>query len=97
MTQQDTRPRPEQTFFADASLDRAVGMIMTLAAELWVVTDRLRALERMLEQRGQLAPGALDRYVPTAEEAKAIDSERREFVEALMERVVAQQKSKGAL
>ena len=35
---------PEQSFFADPALDRAMGVIMALATEVYVLRDRLRAL-----------------------------------------------------
>jgi hypothetical protein len=90
-------PRPEQTFFDDPALDRAAGMIMTLAAEVWVLRDRLRAMERLLEQAGTLPPGALDTYLPDKAEAEALAADRQDFVKHLMDNVLAQQKSKGAL
>ena len=49
--------RPEQTFFADPALDRAVGMIMALATEVWVMRDR--AVNRIEESpnRWQMLQG----------------------------------------
>jgi hypothetical protein len=87
---------PEQTFFADPAIDRVLGVAMTLAAEVWVLRDRLRALESVLAQNGQLAPGALDAYVPSAAEAEAIAKDRDAFVAALMENLLGRQVSKGA-
>lgn len=86
--------RPEQTFFEDPAIDRAVGMIMALAAELYLTRDRLRALERTLEGSGGLAPGALDAYRPAPEEAAALTADRDAFVAGLLEHVVAAQKSR---
>jgi len=31
---------PEQTFFPDPALDRAFGVVMALATEVWVLRDR---------------------------------------------------------
>lgn len=90
-------PRPEQTFFDDPALDRAAGMIMTLAAEVWVLRDRLAAMQRLLEDRGALQPGALDAYAPDEATAAALDADRRDFVRHLMDNVLAQQKSRGAV
>ena len=87
---------PEQVFFTDPALDRAVAMIMTLAAELYVVKDRLRAMELLLQQRGTLADGELDGYEPAAEERGRIDAERKAYVGALMQCVLGEQASKGA-
>ncbi|MBL0932092.1 MAG: hypothetical protein IBJ15_18525, partial [Alphaproteobacteria bacterium] len=77
---------PEQTFFEDPALDRAVAMIMTLAAELAVTKDRLRAMEVLLVRQGALQAEALDGYQPDPEEAKKLAADRdavaRQIIEA---------------
>ncbi len=87
---------PEQTFFEDPALDRAVAMIMTLAAELAVTKDRLRAMEVLLERAGALPAGALDAYRPDAEEAKNLAAERDAFARQIVEAVKGTQASLGA-
>jgi hypothetical protein len=87
---------PEQVFFTDPALDRAVAMIMTLAAELYVVKDRLRSLEVLLVQRGAVDDGAIDGYVPDAAERARIEAERTAYVRELMRCVLGEQASKGA-
>lgn len=87
--------RAEQTFFRDPALDRAVGMIMTLASELYVLRDRQRALETLLERQDILSRAALDAYRPDADEAEAIAKDRDAFVACLMDQVLGRQKSKG--
>jgi hypothetical protein len=93
---QPTAREPEQHFFADPALDRAVAMIMTLAAELYVVKDRLRSLEVVLQQSHILQEGALDGYVPEAAERERVDAERTAYVRELMRCVLGEQVSKGA-
>ena len=56
----DAQHGPEQTFFADPALDRAMCVIMALATEVFVLRDRLGALEAMLAESGIVAKGALD-------------------------------------
>jgi hypothetical protein len=87
---------PEQTFFADPAIDRAVAMIMTLAAELYVVKDRLRSLEVILERSNIIPEGALDHYVPESDEVKRGASERAAYVGELMRCALGEQRSKGA-
>lgn len=87
--------RPEQVFFNDPALDRAMGVIMDLAAELYVTRDRLRCLERVLELKGLLEPGRLDSYQPTEEERAAITADRDAFVAHLMQHMTGQQVAKG--
>lgn len=87
--------RPEQTFFEDEALDRAVGMIMTLAAELYVTRDRLTVLERTLAAKGILSRSDLDDYQPD-EEALAQDAADRDaFTAALMANLSGKQAAKG--
>ena len=38
----------EQTFFEDPALDRAFGVVMALATEVYVLRNRQKALERLL-------------------------------------------------
>ena len=87
---------PEQTFFADPALDRLMAVVMTLAAELHVTKDRLRALEVLLERRGSLDADALDHYAPDAAEAERLAAERTAYVGELMRCVRGEQASKGA-
>ncbi len=91
------KPRPEQTFFDDPALDRAVGMIMTLASELYVLRDRQRCVEKILAGKGMLEMAELDGYKPSADEAREIALDRDAFVASLMENVLGRQVSKGAL
>jgi hypothetical protein len=82
---------PEQTFFADPALDRALGVIMALATEVYVLRDRLRALEAELVARGALAKEALD-----AEPALAAAAEdRAAFVAHLLEPLLGVAASKS--
>lgn len=98
MSPQDASPpsSPEQTFFKDPALDRAFAVIMTLAAELYVVKDRMRAMEALLVQRHSLDAGALDAYQPEPAEAAHRAAERTAFVASLMDCVLGEQASKGA-
>ena len=87
---------PEQTFFKDPALDRAVAMIMALAAELAVTEDRLRSLEVLLEKSGAISAGALDAYSPEPAEAAALAVERNAMVQQLMEAAKGNQVSRSA-
>ncbi|MBT6276563.1 MAG: hypothetical protein HOI95_20810 [Chromatiales bacterium] len=79
--------RPEQTFFEDPAVDRAIGMIMVLAAELYVARDHNRVLESLLVDKGILDADEVARFVPNASQAAAWETERDAFVAALMANV----------
>jgi hypothetical protein len=86
---------PEQTFFADPALDRAFGVVMALATEVYVLQDRLHALERQLAQRNLLDIAALERE-PSAQEAAERAAERDAFVAHLLQNLLGRQQAKGA-
>ena len=87
--------RPEQTFFADPALDRALAMIMTLGAELYVTRDHVHVLEALLVSKGVLEPDEVERYAPDPAAAEARSADRDAFVHALMANVQGHQVSKG--
>ena len=88
-------PRPEQTFFTDPALDRAMGVVMALASEVYVLRDRLGAIEQQLCESG-----ALDRVrlaaAPSATEVASKVADRDDFVTHIMYSVLGSQMSKGA-
>lgn len=93
----EQRPRPEQTFFADPAIDRIMGVVMALAGEVYVLRDRMRVLEARLAEQGVLAPGALDSFSPTPEQAQATQADRDAFVSHLLDSLLGQQAARGPL
>ncbi|MEY4213204.1 MAG: hypothetical protein RL458_1430 [Pseudomonadota bacterium] len=91
-----TSRQPEQAFFKDPAIDRLLGMVMTLSAEVWVLSDRMRSIEHLLDTKGVLNRADLDTYQPDAETAQAIAADRNAFVKALMDHVISRQQSRGA-
>ena len=86
--------RPEQTFFDDPALDRAFGVVMALATEVYVQRDRLRALERQLQEATVIKIADLDQEPSDAErQADALD--REQFVEGLLINLLGSQQAKG--
>ena len=88
--------RPEQTFFPDPAVDRVLGIVMALATEVYVLRDRTRALEAQLATRGLVDSTALDAE-PDAASLAATRADRDAFVQHLMQPLLGQQVSKGAL
>jgi len=81
-------PRPEQTFFDDPVLDRLMGATIALAAEVYMLRSRLRAVERTLAGEGR-EPPAID------EEAERRDA--MAFVEHILGPTLGEQQSRGPL
>jgi len=83
--------KPEQTFFEDPALDRAFAVVMALAQEVWVLKDRVAALEAQLAERGVLETDRLNQEPERDERA----AEREAFVRNLMQQLLGEQQSKG--
>lgn len=82
---------PEQTFFPDPALDRAFGVVMALAQEVWVLRDRVAGIEAQLAERGVLDVAKLNEEPRTDERA----AERDAFVAHLLQNLLGEQQSKG--
>jgi hypothetical protein len=82
---------PEQTFFPDPALDRAFGVVMALAQEVWVLRDRVMAMEAQLAERGALDLARLNEEPGRDERA----AEREAFVAHLMQNLLGVQQAKG--
>ncbi len=76
-------PLPEQTFFTDPAIDRLLGVTMALAAEVYVLRDRLHAIEART--------GALAATQPTP------DADAAAFVARLFAPLAGEQEAKGPL
>jgi hypothetical protein len=67
---------------------------MALATEVYVLRDRLSAIETRLAERGIIDPGALDDE-PAPETLAAAAKDRAAFVEHLLQPLLGIQQSKG--
>ncbi len=72
------------TFFPDSHVDRVLGVVMELAGEVYVLKDRLRTLETLLEQKGTVTRADLDGYQPGEPER----AERLAARDALIRRIL---------
>jgi hypothetical protein len=64
--------------------DNVVGAITALAAEIWMLRDRIAALEGELVERRVLLPDAVEQHRESAESERARQSELRAFVERVL-------------
>ena len=84
----------EQVFFKDPALDRLMGVTMALATEVYVLRDRLRALETLLAQQGAADLQSLNQEV--APEALAThQADRDAFVAHLLSPLLGKASSLG--
>ena len=58
--------------------------LLTLAREVWVLRDRQRILEAVLEDKGLLEEALLDQYQPDEKLAAALREERQQYLDNLV-------------
>ena len=78
-------PQAEQTFFADPAVDRLLGMVFSLTAEVHVLRDRLALLESALAERGALDAAKLDHAVPEGALESRLGADRTALVRHVFE------------
>lgn len=86
----------EQTFFDDPALDRMFGVVMALATEVYVLKDRLAALEQALDAAGTVSRSNLAAE-PSPVEIAASAKDRDAFVAHLMDNLIGRQVSRSSL
>lgn len=72
------------TFFPDPNVDRVLGVVLELAAEVHVLRDRLATVELLLERQGTLTRADLDAFTPDPAEAAERQARRDAFVRRLL-------------
>ena len=84
----------EQVFFKDPAIDRLMGVTMALATEVYVLRDRLRALESQLAQHGAVDMDRLSQEA-APEELAQHQADRDAFVAHLLSPLLGQESSLG--
>jgi hypothetical protein len=56
-------------------VDRLLAMLLQMVNEHWVLNERVRALESLLEQHGVLGKGELEAFMPEGEQDQQWDAE----------------------
>ena len=74
----------EPELLAHLPMDNAVGAIMALTAEVWLLRERLAALEAELAAQRVLPEGAVERHRDTPEQAQARAADLAAFTERVM-------------
>ncbi len=83
-----TPRQAEQQFFPDPSIDRLMGVVFNLAAELQVMRERVSVLEHLLEQRGVVRRDEIDGFNGSPAVEQSIAEDRREYVKHVLEPVL---------
>lgn len=59
--------------------------IAALAEQVWILKDRQRVLEAVLVRHGLDLRAEIDRFQPDAELVRALDEERRAFIQSVLQ------------
>ena len=69
--------------FEDPAMDILLGIVVSLGNEVYVVRDRLRIIEKMLEAKGTISRADVEAYKPTPEEEEEIRKDNDAFIARL--------------
>lgn len=93
MSEAGTAATRRQAFFESDAVDQLMTMVLELAAEQWVLRERLYVLERAARSSGLDLPAAIDAYRPTEAEKAELAAMRRTLIENLMRSVNREHRS----
>jgi hypothetical protein len=69
--------------FEDPAMDILLGIVVSLGNEVYVLRDRLRIIEKMLEAKGTISHADVEAYKPTPEEEEEIRKDNDAFIARL--------------
>lgn len=64
-------------------MDILLGIVVSLGNEVYVLRDRLRIIEKMLEAKGTISRADVEAYKPTPEEEEEIRKDNDAFMARL--------------
>jgi hypothetical protein len=73
--------RPNQ--FDDPAIDSLLSIVLSLGNEVYVLRDRMRIIEKLLEAKGAISRADIEGYQPPPEEAGDIRKEADAFISRL--------------
>jgi len=83
------------TFFEDPATDKMFGVVLSLAREVYVLADRVRVLELLLQEKGVVTTDEVEGFAPRGEVEAVFRAEREGFFDRLLE-PLAQDDTAGA-
>ncbi len=80
-----SKKRPQ--YFNDPAIDKLAAVVVELAAQVWVMKDRARIIEGMLERGERVTAEAIDHFEPSDEEQQSLRKERDDFISRLFREI----------
>lgn len=72
------REKPSQ--FDDPAIETLLSIVISLGNEVYVLKDRMRIIENLLESRGTISRADIDGYRPSPEEEERLRQEADAFI-----------------
>jgi len=69
--------------FEDPAMDTLLGVVLSLGNEVYVLRDRMRIVEKLLESKGTISRDDIEAYKPTPEEDEEIRKDNDAFMARL--------------
>jgi hypothetical protein len=73
------------TFFEDPAVDKLFGVVLALSRENYVLADRVRVLEHLLESKGVVSRDEVDGFAPAGDADAEFRAARESYFERLLE------------
>lgn len=86
------KPAGKRPYFLDAQVERVLAITMAVAQELAVSRQRADTMERLLLEKGILAPGEIDAFVPDRGASAERQMWNQEYIARIL-RIVEQENS----
>jgi hypothetical protein len=84
------KPAGKRPYFLDAEVERVLAITMVVVQELAVARERIDTLERLLVERGVIAPGAIESFTPDARQAAERGRWTQEYIARVL-RIIQQE------
>lgn len=78
--------------FEYPAMDALLAIVLSLGNEVYVMRDRLRIVEKMLEAKGTISRADIEAYQPTPEEEEEIRQDNAAFISRLFRVFEGEQK-----
>ncbi|GIW06866.1 MAG: hypothetical protein KatS3mg060_1671 [Dehalococcoidia bacterium] len=79
----EVEDRDNPVYFESPVIDNLFNISLELGAALWVVKDRLRVIEELLDQKGILTTEQIERYRTPPEREREVRAKRDQFIERI--------------
>ena len=67
-------------FFPESGTDEMMSMMLELMSEVWVLRERMYAIEQVAAQNGLDLPAGVEAWQPSAEQSEQLQDERMAFI-----------------